>query len=414
MKASDTAMVLAGTYNERVSVTIDGQTFEADPAAPSPPVVSQGFDIAAKNVVVNRFEISFQDNAVPNGYGIYLHGGASNVQVRNNYIHDLCHEGVFMDSSVGGVQVLNNRIVHAQMAGMQIDGSGDLVQGNEVWGTYQHPSVLGGIYAMCTNDGGSNADADFMRFFGSNHVIRANYAHDIEYDYGDTSKPNPNPHIDCFQTWGESGENTSNVLIERNRCRWPKADANSDNEISSLESLDGPVGTITYQNNLFANMRQGINNAGSAIGQLNVLNNTFDHFIEEAVIFGTVRTGDKIENNVFYDVGTSGDGFMCWISGSAETFATNVYFMRSGAPQSGLWWCGGPLPPYQAVNPLFVGSGDATGAGANYHLCVTGQNGCSATSPIGHTGTTIPSVTNDYDGILRSAGYSIGALQMVP
>lgn len=414
MKAGDTAIVLAGSYNERVSVTIDGQSFEADPAAAATPVVARGFDIAAKNVFVKGFEISFQENSQPGGYGVYLHGGATNVVVENNYLHDLCHEGIFMDSSVSAVQVLGNRIAHAQMAGMQVDGNGELIEGNEVWGTYQHPSVLGGVYAVCTNDGGSNADADFMRFFGSNHVIRSNYAHDIEYDYGDTTKPNPDPHIDCFQTWGESGENTSNILIERNWCRWPKADSNSDNEISSLESLDGPVGTITYRNNVFANMRQGINNAGSAIGQLSVLNNTFDHLIEEAIIFGTVRTGDNIENNVFYDVGTSGDGFLCGISGSTETFATNLYFMRSGAPPSGLWWCGSAVPAYQAVDPIFVSSGDATGTGANYHLCVTGQNGCTSTSPVGHAGTTIPSVTNDYDGTARSGGYSIGAFQMVP
>ena len=412
MPSGETAIVAQGTYNERVSIVRDGITVQADPNAASTPVVAQGFDLAARNVTVNGFEISFQNNGTPNGFGVYVHD-ASNVVVENNYIHDLCHDGIFMESTVSNVQVLNNKIVHAQMSGIEIDGTGDLAQGNEIWGTYQHPAVLGGIFAGCTNDGGGDADADAIRFFGTNHIIRSNYAHDIEFDFGNTALPNPDPHTDCFQTWGASGESTSNILIDRNWCVWPSnGSLGTQDEVSSIEALDGPVSNITFQNNIFQDMLRGVNatqDGGQVIGQLNFYNNTFDHLAQEAIVVdGGART-DNVENNIFYDI-VGGDGFISYSSG--ETFLDNVFYTRAGAPSSGVWWGGGAKPPFLAVNPMFVSSGDSTGVGANYQLCVAGQNGCVATSTIGHSGAAISSVPDDFSGTLRTGGYSIGAEQI--
>lgn len=412
MHSGDTAIVAQGSYAEHVTITTAGIALQADPNAASTPVV-QGFDIGASNVTVNGFEITFQNNNTPAGTGLHIHDSAG-VIVENNYIHDVCHEGIYMEPTASNVQALNNKVVHAQMAGILIDGTGNLVQGNEIWGTYQHPSVLGGIYAVCTNDGGSYADADAIRFFGTNHIIRSNYAHDIEFDFDNFALPNPNPHTDCFQTWGESGESTSNILIDRNWCVWPSnGSLGTQDEVSSIEALEGPVGNITYQNNVFQDMLRGVNatqDGGQVIGQLNFYNNTFDHIVQEPIVVsGSGARNDNIENNIFYDI-VGGDGFIAYSGG--ETFLDNVFYNRAGAPSGGVWWGGGATPPFLAVAPLFVNYGDSTGVGANYHLCVAGQNGCSATSTIGHSGATIPSVPNDYDGNTRSGGYSIGAYQM--
>jgi Right handed beta helix region len=416
MLAGDTAIVAQGTYNERVSITQSGITIQADPNAVTKPVVAQGFDIAANGVTVNGFEISFQNNVNPTGVGINVHD-ASNVIVENNYLHDLCHEGIFMTPTVSNVQVLNNQIVHPTTAGINIDGTGDLIQGNTISGTYQHPSALGGAFAGCTNDGGSNADADGMRFFGANHIVRSNKISGIEYDFNDTTKPNPNPHTDCFQTWGRSGENTTNILFERNWCSAPtNGSLGSQCDVAVIQALNGPVGNLTFQNNQFQDLIRGIDAAlsggGTPVGQLNIYNNTFDNLDEEAIVVsgGGSRT-DNIDNNIFYDVGTQWDGFIAYSGG--ESFSANVFYRRAGAPGSGLWWGGSAVPPYQAVDPLFVNYGDSTGVGADYHLCIAGQNGCSATSTIGHTGATMPSVTNDYDGNSRNGGYSAGSEQMM-
>lgn len=64
------------------------------------------------------------------------------------------------------------------------------------------PAVRGVRHSSQRPRACARVPANFMRFFGSNHVIRSNYAHGIEYDYGDASKPNPDPHVDCFRTWG--------------------------------------------------------------------------------------------------------------------------------------------------------------------------------------------------------------------
>jgi hypothetical protein len=412
MPSGESVQVESGTYAEHVTIVRDGVTVQADPNATSAPVV-QGFTITADNVTVDGFEITFQNNSTPGGYGVYLHG-ASNAVVENNYIHDLCHDGVRFDSTDSSDQVLNNRIVHAQESGITIDGAGNLIQGNEIWGTYQHPSVLGGIYAVCTNDGGSGSDADGIRFFGSNHIIRSNYIHDIEYDFGNSSLPNPNPHTDCFQTWGESGETTANILIDRNWCDWPSnGSQGAQGEVGSIEALDGPVGTLTFQNNVFQDMIRGLNatqDGGQTIGQLNFYNNTFDHLQQEAIVVdGSGTRSDNIENNIFFDI--SADGFISYSGG--ETFVDNVFYSRAGAVAShGLWWGGGATPPFLSVNPLFVSTGSATGVGANYNLCVAGQNGCAATSTIGHSGATLSSVLTDYNGNPRSGGSSIGAYQI--
>ncbi len=413
MTAGDTAIVAAGTYNEHVYIVKDGITIQADPNAASAPVV-QGFDIGANSDTVNGFEITFQNNSTPGGYGFYIHDGSGAV-VENNYIHDLCHDGIMFNSSASNVQVLNNTILHAQMSGINIDGTGELIEGNDISGTYQHPSVLGGIYAVCTNDGGQYADADAIRFFGTNHIIRSNYLHGIEYDFSNTALPNPNPHTDCFQTWGEAGESTNNILIDRNWCVWPtNASLGPMGDVSSIEALDGPVANITYQNNIFQDQVRGVNatqDSGQPIGQLNFYNNTFDHVYQEAIVVGGsgART-DNITNNIFFDE-YGGDGFIAYSGG--ETFTNNVFYNRSGAPSGGVWWGGSAAPPFMAVDPMFVNYGDSNGIGANYALCVAGQTGCAATSPIGHVGVTLPSVPNDYVGNPRSNGYSVGSMQMM-
>ena len=103
-----------------------------------------GFDLSGSNWVLNGFDISTQTNG-SEGLGIYVTGSASNDTIENNYIHELCHEGIFIDPTVSEYLGLNNRIWRAEMAGAQVDGTNDLIQGNEVWGTQQEPVLAGGI-----------------------------------------------------------------------------------------------------------------------------------------------------------------------------------------------------------------------------------------------------------------------------
>jgi hypothetical protein len=395
--AGQTAVVLPGSYVERVSITSSGNASAPITlaAAAGADVKVLGFNLSGSYWVLDGFDISTQTNNT-DGYGVYVFRGASHVTIRNNYIHELCHEGIYMDSTVSYISVISNRIWRAEMAGAQVDGLYDLIQGNEVWGTQQQPAALGGIYSACTTPNG--ADADGFRFFGQHHDFVRNYLHDIVYG----TKENPNPHIDCFQTWGSGSMKVDNVTFERNWCRWPSSSA--QNHASMLEGTSGPVGTLTYKNNVFADMEDGLiigEGQPSGVAVMKILNNTFDHIKREAVQFNDTRTSaDEVTNNIFFDVGGGGDSYMC-LAGGNPIIQSNDFYMRGGTSVGS--YCSNA--PYLSVNPAFVNSGDATGAGANYHL--------QAGSPVKDNGVTLPQVTNDYDGTIRpiGPGYSIGAFE---
>ncbi len=365
LQPGDTAIVTAGTYAERVIISNPGTSsapilLEADAGATA---VMQGFEIEASYVTVVGFEITTQANDW-NGFGIYLTGnGISGITIQNNTIHDLCRDGIFLDTNVGNnIVVRNNLIYRASMSGINVDGLGATVDGNEIWGTQQYPRLAGGVTASCADQQG--ADADGIRFFGSNHVIKNNYLHDIQW--GTTI--NPDPHIDCFQTWGiasGSGGVTSNILITGNRCVWPYTSDSTDNEISAIEALNGSTTSgITYSYNVFSDMRNGVV-IGAGVGTVVFDHNTADHILDEASLQYPVATGSTsaITNDIFYDCGEGSDSFA---SGSGFAIGNDDCIMRGGSD------CGTYPTNYShvSIDPQFAsdGSGSTPWLNADYHL----------------------------------------------
>ena len=394
LQAGQIAIVSAGNYGERVSITRSGtQTSPITLQVPSGTTAQLlGFDLAGSNWVLDGFDISTQTNG-SSGYGIHVYGSASYDTIQNNYIHELCHEGVFMEPTVSHIQVLNNRFWKTEMSGVQADGLYDLIQGNEVSWTQQYAAKAGGIYSKCTIAGG--ADADAFRFFGQHNVFRSNYAHDIYTD----AVTNPNPHTDCFQTWGSTAMTVDDILIERNFCRWPVASITVDAETAMIEGVDGPIGTVTFQNNEFSDMRQGIN-VGSNVAALKLYNNDWDHILQEAVIYLSLRSpSDEVINNIFYDVGSGGDAYSAVTQGGNPVFQANDFYM----PGNGTVGSYPTVEPFTQLDPLFASNGDPTGAGADFHL--------QPTSKLIGAGMTLPQVTNDFYGNSRGATNSVGAAQ---
>jgi len=355
------------------------------------------FTISGSYWTVNNFELSNQTagDGVGNGYGVYLKGSASHVLVENNYIHELCEEGIYATSGVSYITLLNNRIWRAEMAGITINGLNGTVDGNEVWDTQQYPAKAGGIYSVCSSRGG--ADADGVRFFGQHHLITRNYLHDIQVG----STTNPDPHVDCYQTWGNAAMTVDDINITGDVCRWPgwlTSASGGSNHIAMIEGIGGNlVGTVRFYNNLFSNSYQGII-VGANVAAVDIWLNTFDHLEQEAADFeGSASAADQVGDNIFYDCGNGGDSYA---SGSGMTLFDNDCIMRSGAD------CG-TYPanyPHLKLNPGFVNSGDATGAGADYHL--------QSTSPLLGTAATVNGVSVDFDGVTRPSGtYSFGAFQ---
>ncbi len=385
MVAGDALIVGAGSYPQVVRISVSGAsaypiTFQADTGAHA---VVGGFQIQADYIRVIGFDITNHNLTAPDGYGIYLVG--SNAYIANNYIHDLYFEGVMMSGDgdpnsarTSNNALINNRFRHCEMAAAHIEGRNNLVEGNDMAGTVQYPS--GGPVRP-------RADADALRFFGSGHVLRGNYIHDI--DYG--TSENPDAHIDCFQTWGPA----ANITIERNLCQWPATGNDDDNEVGALQSLSGPTTRVTFRNNVFVRMRQGVNVSGASA--ISVLNNTFVGIVQEGVIL--VRApSSQIINNIFYDVGSGEDSYACIdpASKSSVQVDSNDHFVPGRAPGT---YCGGGASHY-TLDPMF-----ANRAGGNFHL--------RSNSPLIDLGATLPQVTNDYDGVHRSQGprYDIGAFE---
>jgi len=234
---------MAGNFAETVSMTRSGTsgkplTLAADSGAT---VVTKGFQVYADYVAVVGFQITNTATTEPTGHGVYLVGSYN--RIASNYIHDLYFEGIMVSgdgdpnsAATSYNNILSNTVVRAAMAGIHIEGRYNIAADNNISATRQYPT--GGPRR-------SGADADGMRFFGTGHILRANHIHDISY--GTTE--NPDPHVDCFQTWGPA----TSITIERNLCVWASTSEATDNEVSSLESGDGVSSQITYRNNVFAN-----------------------------------------------------------------------------------------------------------------------------------------------------------------
>ncbi|HSJ55815.1 MAG TPA: right-handed parallel beta-helix repeat-containing protein, partial [Anaerolineae bacterium] len=175
MSAGDTVRVHAGNYPERVRVTRSGAdgapiTFEAEGT-----VTMGGFTVRAASIAIRGFEISGTPNAWDDGWGIFVEG--SHAVIENNHVHDATRGGILLWAEPGdwGIRtnsiVRNNRLYRNAMVGIEFHGRNHLIEGNEVWRTIQyHPNWV---------PAPSYADADGMRFFGSGHIVKFNYIHDI-------------------------------------------------------------------------------------------------------------------------------------------------------------------------------------------------------------------------------------------
>jgi hypothetical protein len=432
-----TGIVLDGTYNETViipptnngtagnPITLVGDTLDG--------AKTLNFQIQANYWVIDGFDISNQTAGMawPDGVGVWFETGASHNIVQNNYVHELCQEGIYVPTSnitATSNSILNNRVYHAEMSGIQIAGTNSLVQGNEIWGTVARPSLLGGIYSGCTTRSGE--DADYIRFFGQGHEIKGNREHDIDGN----ATGNSNAHPDCFQTWDNGGGSTAaNVTIEQNVCTYPAQwNGAGGNHMASIEDW---TGLLTFKNNIFVNGNQGLildyNGVTNAVFKpLHFYNNTLDDVQDGIDMFcpggGTcTQTDTQIVNNIFYEVGgASNVSYLSNAFDNNETLTNNVFQMRVGSV--GTLVAGGytGIPPYINSDPGFVNIGTLSGSQVLTTGSVTGPVNCdhstnancadyhlSSSSTIKTSGTNLAAVTNDYDGKTRPNPPSPGAYQ---
>ncbi len=326
--------VAAGTYAERVSVTRAGIGFQGNGL-----VTMQGFQISADNVSVRGFYITGMASTL-----VGLTVSAKTCVIENNHVYYAPRGGISLESSSSGCVVKNNKLEKNSQWGISVDGTNHTVDGNEIWNTIQyHPQWV---------NPPSWVDADGIRFFGTGHVIRNNYIHDIKFD----ATYNKTAHIDCFQTWTPG---TANVLFEGNKCEEMYIHMEASGAYMKAQGfmIEGGAHDITIRNNVinaYRSINLGDPDDASTTNNINILNNTFVGAIpvqlgrEEYGVFITKATNVTVKNNIFFNI--IGPAFIGTVNGSY-----NLFYRADGQPLSGsaktgdLW----------NVNPLLTG---------DYHL----------------------------------------------
>lgn len=391
MVGGDVAHVQAGQYPERVRVTRAGSagaplTFQAEGT-----VVTRGFTLLADYLTVRGFEVTDTPNHNEDGVGIYCE--ASHCVIEDNYVHYATRAGIVVYARPGdwGVRtnsvVRNNRLYRNALVGIEIHGRNHVVEGNEIWRTIQ--------YHPAWTPAPSWADADGIRFFGSGHVVRRNYIHDITY----SDPENVNPHIDCFQTWSsEWHEAGNNIVFEQNWCQVLESlTANaSGNAFMLADARD-----LVIRNNVLQAFKH-INTGGGGNSNLRIVNNTMTSKLSFPLSNYPAGVGLEncpnatVKNNVFFNL----PAHIYYVTGTSVQgldIGYNLAYREDGAAPSG--------SPYShdlwGVNPGFVNAG-----GGDYHL--------QAGSPAVDAGLALGSlVPDDYDGATRpkGAGYDMGAFE---
>jgi len=173
----------------------------------------------------------------------------------------------------------------------------------------------------------------------------------------------------------------------------------------TIEGLTQPVGSIIIRNNVFITRGTGYQpdvNVGDMgpVTNVTIANNTMvavNGPAEYAIwLFANLSTA-VVKNNAIYDHGNSGEPYL-----KVEAGASGLDIGYNSISKSdGLAPVGSPYPnDLWLVNPQFVNL-----AGRDFHL--------QSTSPLIDKGTTLSTVTNDMDGVLRPLGvrYDIGAYE---
>jgi parallel beta-helix repeat protein len=389
MADGDTVVVLSGEYDERIQITTSGASGAPITYQAQGTVTMKGFTVSADYITIEGFDITDTENNWSNGWGILVQG--SYCVLENNYIYFATRGGILLfandgdDPITSNCVVVNNRLHRNSQVGIEVQGRNNLIEGNEIWRTIQyHPKWT---------DPPGWVDADGMRFFGSGHTIRKNYIHDIRLD----DPENVDPHIDCFQTWGDSAG--QDIIFEQNYCE-------NLNEGMFAFMLSNAKNLLIRNNIIHA--YGGINTGSSGNNNLTIVNNVFVNNLALQSFFPVgIALEDCpntiVKNNIFYNqpyhtISVTGN----W---SGQEIDYNLAYRSDGLPSRCYmidYECVTPAPAHHLwnVDPLFVNP-----AANDFHL----RGG----SPAIDAGIALAEVTNDFDGVPRpqGPGYDIGAFE---
>lgn len=394
--AGDTVYVQSGTYDERVSISASGTSSVPILFQGQGTVTLNGFVFTGNYIQIKGFTIQVITCSAAKGknYGIEVDGTGSNFLIENNRIIMMPLGGIYTSPQTSNGMIQNNYFENNVENSIELHGQNHLIQGNEINGAIQKNSSCGP----------KGDDANGIWLFGTGHVVRGNYIHDIHYTANVTDA-----HMDCFQTFGgwESGDpaRNTNILIEQNYCEalgWRTADeTGSGFTVEDTSSTDNTYAHgIIFRNNLvFAAQCAGVQENTAWFSYVNNTCATTSAIGNKANLFamdlwpGTAYDNHHyvIENNIYYN------------------FLQPVY-LNSQMMNTGTVIHGNNLA-YNGGSAMINDTGFT--CGQNSDICadplfnyvpsglVGGDYTLQANSPAIDSGAALPDVTTDYAGNFR-------------
>jgi parallel beta-helix repeat protein len=390
MRAGDTVIVNAGTYNERVSLTqFHGSSGALISFIAQGTVQCQGFRITRNYIHVKGFTVTATEPTwSQGGYGIYVEG--DNCIIENNYAYFCPTGGICTAIPSANCTIRSNRCYRNVLNGIEIEGVNHYVVGNEIWGTISYYPPTGWS---------PTGDANGIMYLGSGHIFRGNYIHDISFN--DTGNLGYNPHIDGFQTYRGGTGIGSNILLERNLIILPES---KDSAGVRCHGFMGFGSNITVRNNIVI-AHGGTECANPDDGKTNhvtIENNTFiGNMATQCWPLGISLENcphATVKNNIVYNQG----GYAIYLKGSTYTgldIGYNCIYNSDGSTPKVSSGAQQPTDLWK-INPLFVNQ-----ASRDYHL--------QPNSPCIDAGASISDNTRDYEGNTRPlySGWDIGAYE---
>ncbi len=362
----DTVVVLPGIYEEKVATGRSG--IEGKPIkylASGPGVIIRGFTVSHDYTIVDGFEIT----GVTSAYTYHLKISGNHCQILNNYIHD------------GGENV----------RGLGVLGNQNYVSGNTV-DTLTYTGILvKGSGNFIVDNIFRNIASDVFLIFGHDHIIRKNII---------TGTRVSSLHSDIFQTFGNNGDISYNILIEQNLIK--------DNEAQLCQVEQAGVKDIrdwTFRNNLVVNLAFACNVYAPGF---KFFNNTFFHVTQNTghVIFlgnGTrgVAENARIKNNFFINCGSRPLNYGYYYVPAGLTDFEGDYNYVTGPPESG-------YPPKSG----FSETNGINGGDPKFLNISSGDFSLSKESAALISGTNLSQYfVNDFNNSIRpkTGAWSIGA-----
>lgn len=378
MAGSDTCLVGPGVFQERISFSSgkSGQpgAFTIIKAETPGTTDIWGADTLNCNYVhIEGFNISVPSSLTgwTDGVGMVLR--SSNVEVVSNYFHDVHYAAVSASGTANNVLVRGNHTYRCGM-GIILSGSGWTVEANDIERIQKYPEI---------------SDADHMRFFGQNHVIRNNHL------FGTLSTEIGSAHVDGFQTFDDSGSSVQHVIIENNFLEGFYHQGVMMEATYLTNSFD-----ITIRNNVFIAPQTYAVASFRNMQNVKVYNNT----VINPAIFG-VRVGESaaadVKNNIFYS-NKSGipDGDVRELTYSADatstlTGYTNLLYL-----------------PYKTVIQSWYPN-DIINQDPQFNNITNQDFHLHSGSPAIDKGVTLTGFNYDRDGVTRPQGpaWDIGAYE---